>query len=179
LTDKSIHVNSIQNRLDSIWGAPAGLKIQELGGRILQFFMTKPADIDRILQGNPWIFRNSWLVVKPRDRKQDIQQIDFDHVRLWIQLCVPLWIQLWGLPPHCKSKQTGESIGALMGKVEASKFYEYPGKKVIIKIKLAINVHNPILSSIHVGNPTDGTYWVDYVETKSTFDVLKITNIFN
>ncbi|MCH83803.1 hypothetical protein A2U01_0004629 [Trifolium medium] len=56
----------------------------------------------------------------------------------------------------------GESIGALMGKVEASEFYEFPGKQVIIKIKVAINIHNPILSGIHIGNPTDGTSWVDY-----------------
>jgi hypothetical protein len=31
ITDKHIHVNSIQNGLDSIWGAPQGLKIQEIG----------------------------------------------------------------------------------------------------------------------------------------------------
>jgi hypothetical protein len=154
LTDKPIHVNSIQNGLENIWGAPTGLKIQELGGRILQFFMSDPADIDRILQGNPWIFRNSWLVVKPWDRETDFHQTDFDHV--------PIWIQLWDLPPHCKTKQMGESVGALLGNVEAFEFYEYPGKKVIIKIKVAINVKTHILSGIHVGNPIDGTCWVDY-----------------
>jgi hypothetical protein len=93
-------------------------------------------------------------VVKPWDRETDVHTIDFDHV--------PIWIQLWGLPPHCKTKQMGESIGALIGQVEASEFYEYPGKKVIIKIKVAINIRNPILYGIHVGNPIDGTCWVDY-----------------
>jgi hypothetical protein len=154
ITDKPIHVNSIQNGLENIWGAPAGLKIEELGGKILQFFLTDPADRDRILLGNPWIFRNSWLIVKQWDRETNIQAIDFDHV--------PIWVQLWGLPPHCKTKKMGESIGALMGKVEASEFYEYPGKRVIIKIRVAINIHKPILSGIHVGNPIDGTSWVDY-----------------
>jgi hypothetical protein len=154
ITDKPIHISSIQNGLENIWGSPEGLKIQELGGRILQFFMSNPADQDRILHGNPWIFRNSWLVVKPWERGMDPHTLDFDHV--------PIWVQLWGLPPHCKTKQMGESIGALMGNVEAAEFYEYPGKKVIIKIKVAINVHNPITSGIHVGNPTDGTCWIDY-----------------
>jgi hypothetical protein len=49
-----------------------------------------------------------------------------------------------------------------MGKVEASEFYEYPGKKVIIKIKVSLNVHKPITSGIHVGNPNDGSCWIDY-----------------
>jgi hypothetical protein len=154
ITNKPIHINSIQNGLDNIWGSPPGLKIQELGRRILQFFMNDLADKDRILLGNPWIFRNAWLVVKPWDRETDVHTIDFDHV--------PIWVQLWGLPPHCKTKQMGESIGALMGQVEAAEYYEYPGKKVIIKIKVAINIHNPILSGIHVGNPIDDTCWVDY-----------------
>jgi hypothetical protein len=56
----------------------------------------------------------------------------------------------------------GENLGALMGTVEASEFYEYPGKKVIIKIKVNINVHKPIPSGIHVGNPNDGNCWIDY-----------------
>jgi hypothetical protein len=75
ITDKPIHVSSIQNGLDSIWGAPPGLKIQELGGKILQFFMNDLADKDRILLGNPWIFRNSWLVVKPWDRKKEVHTV--------------------------------------------------------------------------------------------------------
>jgi hypothetical protein len=154
ITDKFIHVSSIQNGLESIWGAPKGLKVQEIEGKLLQFFMDKESDQDRILQGNPWIFRNSWLIVKPWDRDTDLQTLDFNHA--------PIWIQLWGLPTHCKTKQMGESLGSLIGSVEASEFYEYPGKKMIIKIKVSLNVNKPITSGIHVGNPNDGNCWIDY-----------------
>jgi hypothetical protein len=41
ITDKSIHISSIQNGLESIWGSPQGLKVQEIEGKILQFFMDK------------------------------------------------------------------------------------------------------------------------------------------
>ncbi|GAU40781.1 hypothetical protein TSUD_26610 [Trifolium subterraneum] len=116
--------------------------------------MNNVEDQERILQGNPWTFRNSWLIVKPWDRETDPRMMDFDHV--------PVWIQLWGLPPHCKTKAMGHHLGSLMGDVEASEIYEYPGKQVIIKIKVAISVHKPILSGIHVGNPIYGTYWIDY-----------------
>jgi hypothetical protein len=116
--------------------------------------MNNAADHDRIILGNPWIFRNSWLIVKPWDREIDPRTLDFDHA--------PIWIQLWGLPPHCKTKAMGRQLGALMGDVEESEFYEYPGKQMIIKIKVAINVHKPITSGIHLSNPTDGTCWVDF-----------------
>jgi hypothetical protein len=154
ITDKPIHIHSIQTGLSNIWGNPAGLQIQEIEGQIIQFFMDKKIDQDRILLGNPWIFRNSWLIIKPWDRETNIKDLDFDHV--------PIWIQLWGLPNHCKTKQMGKNLGALLGRVEAAEFYEYPGKNRIIKIKLAINIHQPIQTGIHVGNPIDGTTWIDY-----------------
>jgi hypothetical protein len=117
-------------------------------------FMEDPFDQERILLGNPWIFRNSWLIIQPWDRNSDVSNLDIDHA--------PVWIQLWGLPTHCKTKKMGESIGALLGKVEASEFYEYPGKKMIIKIKVAINVHQPIAAGILIGNANDGTNWIDF-----------------
>jgi hypothetical protein len=39
ITEKPIHVSSIQMGLDSIWGSPSGLMIQEIEGKILQFVM--------------------------------------------------------------------------------------------------------------------------------------------
>jgi hypothetical protein len=87
------------------------------------------------------------------DRETDPRTMNFDHV--------PVWIQLWGLSPRCKTKAMGTHSGSLMGHVEASEFYEYAGKKVIIKIKVAIIVHLPIPTGIHVVNANDGTCWVD------------------
>jgi hypothetical protein len=129
ITDKVIYTSSIQSGLENIWGAPKGLKIQEVGGNILQFFMENVSDQDRILQGNPWIFRNSWLIVKPWNRETDPRTIDFDHA--------PVWIQLWGLPPHCKTKAMGQHLGSLLGEVEAFEIYEYPGKKMTLPQKRA------------------------------------------
>jgi hypothetical protein len=53
ITNKSIHVSSIQNGLESIWGSPPGLKVQEIEGKLLQFFMDRVEDQHRILHGNP------------------------------------------------------------------------------------------------------------------------------
>jgi hypothetical protein len=56
----------------------------------------------------------------------------------------------------------GIIIGQLLGKVEASEFYEYPGKKMIIKIKVSLNVSQPIAAGILIGNANDGTNWIDF-----------------
>jgi hypothetical protein len=154
ITEKSIHLNSIQKGLESIWGFPAGLKIQEIEEGILQFFMDRKYDQERIILGNPWVFRNSWLIVKTWDRQMDPKSIDFSHA--------PVWVQMWGLPSHCKTKEMGESLGTIMGTVETAELYEYPGKKLIVKVKVAINVYQPIQTGILIGNHRDGTHWIDY-----------------
>jgi len=154
ISETNIHVSALKQGLVRIWNEPAGLTIQEIEGNILQFFMDKKLDRERILLGNPWTFRNSWLIIKPWDREVDPKFITFDEA--------PIWVKLWGLPSHCKTKLMGESLRPLMGTVEASKLYEYPGRNIIIKIKVSINVHNHICIGIHVGNPIDGTTWVDF-----------------
>lgn len=154
ISDKIIPVSALNSGLTNIWGAPAGLQTQEIEGNLIQFFMDKKSDQDRILLGNPWVFRNCWLVVKAWDRNEDPKSINFDQV--------PVWVQLWGLPIHCKTKLMGESLGALMGKVDLAELYEYPGKNIIVKIKVIIDVKNPLTTGIHIGNPVDGTNWIDY-----------------
>jgi hypothetical protein len=154
ITEKSIHINSIQRGLESIWGSPAGLKIHEIEKGILQFFMDRKYNQERILLGNPWVFRNSWLILKPWDRQMDPKCIDFNHA--------PVWVQMLGLPAHCKTKEMGESLGSMMGTVETAELYEYPGKKMIVKVKVAINVYQPIQTGILIGNHRDGTHWIDY-----------------
>jgi hypothetical protein len=116
--------------------------------------MDRKYDQERILLGNPWVFRNSWLILKPWDRQMDPKCIDFNHA--------PVWVQMWGLPAHCKTKEMGESLGSMMGTVETAELYEYPGKKMIVKVKVAINVYQPIQTGILIGNHRDGTHWIDY-----------------
>jgi hypothetical protein len=94
------------------------------------------------------------LIVKAWDKQIDPRTMDFTHALVWVQL--------WGLPPHCKTKKMGESIGNLLGNVETAEFYEYPGKKMIIKVKVAVNVHQPIHIGILIGNHRDGTTWIDF-----------------
>ncbi|AES73550.1 DUF4283 domain protein [Medicago truncatula] len=63
LADKPISTQVLFNSLSGIWCNPIGLKITELEGKILQIRMDKEEDMQRILKGNPWIFRNCWLLL--------------------------------------------------------------------------------------------------------------------
>ncbi|KAJ1406186.1 hypothetical protein SESBI_25252 [Sesbania bispinosa] len=121
LTQKPIHMNSLQSALSGIWCNPKGLHIEEIVPRTFQFFFDEEDDVKRILVGSPWIFRNSWIILKRWSRIQTIDDIDFSKTTIKAQL--------WGLPIHCRTPKMGSKIGACLGTVEDVAVFECKEKE--------------------------------------------------
>jgi hypothetical protein len=154
MSEKIITKQIVQNTILGIWGDPKGFQISEVEGGFYHISMDTDKDISRDLKGNPWTIRNSWFMVQQWDRERDPKELDFQRV--------PIWIQLWGLPLHCKTIAMGKHIGAQLGTVDESTFYDFPDKARIIKTKVQIDVTQPIRPGIYIGNTKDGIKWVDF-----------------
>lgn len=154
LTTKQISKQVLYNSLMGIWCNPNGFKITELENNLYQLSFERESHIKRILKGEPWIIRNVWLKLHLWNRSTNIQELDFIHV--------PLWIQIWGLPLHCKTVAMGYQLGAQIGQVEESAIYEYPNNAKIIKVKVQFNISNPILAGMYIENVNDDINWVDF-----------------
>ncbi|KAJ1377597.1 Reverse transcriptase zinc-binding domain [Sesbania bispinosa] len=109
LTEKSVHVNSLSNAFNSMWNAPKGFKVFDLGEKLFQIFFETEKEADRVVRDNHWVFRNSWLVLRRWERGLHPTEMVFHQV--------PVWLQIWGLPIHCRTKQMGQRIGSCMGNV--------------------------------------------------------------
>ncbi|MCH92169.1 DUF4283 domain protein, partial [Trifolium medium] len=153
-SNKPIIKPIIQNTLMGIWGNPKGFTITEIEGGLYHLTMDQDKDIQRAVKGNPWIIRNSWFMVHLWDRKLNPTNIEFNFV--------PIWIQLWGLPIHCKTITMGKHLGSQLGKVEDAALYDYPQQARIVKIKVLLNIEEPIRPGMFIGNPKDGITWVDF-----------------
>jgi hypothetical protein len=154
LSNKPILKSNLQHSLQGIWGNPAGFTINEIEGGYFHINLDLVADIHRIMKGNPWIIRNSWFMVHLWDRQINPSNLDFQHV--------PTWIQIWGLPIHCKTVNMGKHLGAKLGKVEEAALYDYPQKARIVKIKVCLDLKEPIRPGMFIGNTKDGINWVDF-----------------
>ncbi|KAJ1406666.1 Zinc finger, CCHC-type [Sesbania bispinosa] len=154
LTKKPIHTNSLLSALAGIWCNPKGLRIEECGSKTFQFFFEEESDVDRILSNNPWLFRNSWLVLKKWHRGIEIEKLNFTKI--------PVRMQLWGLPTHCRTPKMGMKIGSSMGKVLESDIYETKEAGAYIRTLVEIDSLKPLLPGITVGSKKDGLSWVDF-----------------
>jgi hypothetical protein len=154
LTTKQIPKQVLYSSLKGIWCNPTGFKITELEDNLFQFSFKKERTITRILKCEPWIIRNVWLKLHLWNRDINIQELEFQRA--------PLWIQLWGLPLHCKTVAMGLQLGAQLGTVEEAAIYDYPDNAKIIKIKVQFDINSPIRTGMYIGNGNDGINWVDF-----------------
>jgi len=125
-----------------------------LENNLYQFSFEKDKDISRVLKGEPWIIKNVWLKLYLWNISTIIQDLDFQHA--------PLWIQVWGLPLHCKTVAMGMQLGSQIGKVEEAAVYDHLDNAKIIKIKMQFDITKPVRASMYIGNDQDGINWVDF-----------------
>ncbi|MED6225950.1 hypothetical protein PIB30_098567, partial [Stylosanthes scabra] len=53
---------------------------------------------------------------------------------------VPMWIQLWGVPEHCKTKTLAIKVGGALGRVlDANLFQFRSGDERILKVKIQLD----------------------------------------
>lgn len=154
VTEKPIHKNSLHNALANIWCNPKGFRLEEVAEKTFHLFFESEKDVQRILQGSPWAFRNSWLLVKPWQRDTELKDINFQFA--------PIWIHLLGLPPHCRSKAMARKIGESMGEVIDSGIFELPDKSIILKVRVLMNISKALKKGVNGGSVSDGMFWVDF-----------------
>lgn len=154
LAEKPISTQILHSTLFGIWCKPQGFQLNEIEGKLIQIKMDKEEDIQRILKGSLWIIRNCWFVLHGWNRTLDITTLDFTHV--------PLWIQFWGLPLHCKSTIIGKEMGNQLGTVLDAGLYEFPENAKVVKVKILFNLNHPIRAGMYIGSDDDGVKWVDF-----------------
>lgn len=64
ITDKYINFSAFETALKNIWCNPKGLCIEELEGKFYHIYFDREYDLNRILENGPWLFRNSWIIMK-------------------------------------------------------------------------------------------------------------------
>lgn len=75
---------------------------------------------------------------------------------------IPTWVQIWGLPAHCRTKPMGRKIGSFIGEVLEAEIYEFPEKKLINKVKVNLDIGKPLKAGPNAGSSKDGLFGVNF-----------------
>ncbi|KAJ1428106.1 hypothetical protein SESBI_09105 [Sesbania bispinosa] len=82
-----------------------------------------------------------------------------------LEMCfssVAIWVQLWGLPIHCRTRKMGCKLGECLGKVIEADNFELQGKGTFVKVKVEIDLNTPLMAGVNEVSKKDGVFWVDF-----------------
>ncbi|KAI4304990.1 hypothetical protein L6164_028382 [Bauhinia variegata] len=64
ISERQVPLGVFRNVKQAVWGEPEGVKIIEFAPRIFHIFFSIEADLRRVLRSPPWIFKNSFLLLR-------------------------------------------------------------------------------------------------------------------
>ncbi|KAK6141805.1 hypothetical protein DH2020_024455 [Rehmannia glutinosa] len=144
----------LRNTLLNIWQTKEVFSVREIGQNLFQFVFASQEDKLKVLGGKSWSFENQYLIL--REWYDNI----LDHVESFTS--VDLWIQVWNLPYHWITMETGRKIGikfenildVLIPKLGSSK-----GR--CIKVLVEIDLAKPLLRETFI-KLREESRWVDF-----------------
>ncbi|GMY05644.1 hypothetical protein FCV25MIE_00883, partial [Fagus crenata] len=109
----------------------------------------------KVMTGAPWLFDNSLLLLKEFDGSCPASQVQFS----W---CC-FWVQFYGVPLFYMTKQTGEHVGSIFGKVEEVDVFENGvGWATYLRVRICLDITKPIPRGRVVTFNSLGQMWVSF-----------------
>ena len=109
-TRRVLNMEAIARTFTLLWKTKKGFEIRDMGDHKILFIFPKKADIDRVLEGEPWSFDRHLVVLQRIDRDDAIWSLDFSVTRFWVQV--------HDMSIGSFSLDLAKEIGSVVGKVE-------------------------------------------------------------
>lgn len=94
----------------NMWSHPKQLKVTEIGKNMFQFIFTHSSEMERVLNGRPWIYDGQQLVLHRRKKGIEDDTKAFDRSFIWVQI--------WNLLLHWITKEDGKKIESIFCSVQ-------------------------------------------------------------
>ncbi|KAK6117057.1 hypothetical protein DH2020_049200 [Rehmannia glutinosa] len=152
--EKKANFTGFKNFLHGIWVTRKPFQVRELGLNFFQFVFQSEEDKTKVLNSRVWTFENQYILLKEWSEKIEVKEEDFSTVNLWVQI--------WNVPNHWISSETGLKIGKLFAGVKDLLIPEYGSiKGRYIKLLVTVNLNKPLLRGTFI-TLGDTKWWVDF-----------------
>lgn len=137
ISQKAINESAMEVRMSEIWRPMKGVHITEIPGNRFLFQFFHRVDLQRVIEGGPWTFDNSPLLVTWLDNKTIPRQVPL--------VGMDIWIQIYDIPVGYFFENTGKLLGNFIGQ-----FLEYDPKnsqaiwRDYMRVRVCIDVRLPL-----------------------------------
>lgn len=132
LTKKALNIDVIARIFTPLWRARNGFKVQNLSDHKILFTFDNKANVDRILQSEPWSFDKHLVVMQRYEKEDSIQDLKFDKASFWVQL--------HGIPIRYMSMEAAEKISSVIGDVSCPTVSKDTDKGSFFHVRVSIDL---------------------------------------
>ncbi|XP_021857275.1 uncharacterized protein [Spinacia oleracea] len=136
MTDRPYNVEAFKRTMKKVWAPVHNLVIRVLGPNLYAFQFFHWKDKEKVLQGRPWCFENTLILMKEIEGDEQPKQVVLTHS--------PFWVRIKKLPFNCRSNAHVKTLVAGMGElIEIEE--DILGLDRYRRVKLLLDVTKPLL----------------------------------
>jgi hypothetical protein len=133
---KKLNKEAFISLLFRIWRTRGRVFFKEIQDNLWLFEFEDDRDRKRVLEGRPWCYERTLLILNEFDEKTPPSQMEFKST--------PIWVQIHDMPLGCMNRGIGQKIGGLLGEVEdVAIFKDDVGWGRCLRVRVSINFFQP------------------------------------
>lgn len=141
--EKKANFIGVRNTVTKLWQHKGLCKVVALLPNVFQFIFQQAEDREAVLRVRPWLFDNSILVLQPW-----VEGINWDDASFTKS---PFWVQVWNIPSHWQSIESGMKIGSVLGEVLDVIVVDAGGKEERhLNIQVELDLTKPLVRGIRL-----------------------------
>jgi hypothetical protein len=118
-------------------GGGGDIFFKEIFDNLWLFEFAEDSDRRKVLEGRPWSYDRTILIIEELDGQKPPSQMKFLHS--------PIWVQVHDMPLGCMNKRVGLKIGNSLGKVEEVAVAEDDvGWGRYMRLRVVIDLYQPL-----------------------------------
>lgn len=109
LTRRMVNVEVVARTFRPIWWTKRNFEVSMAGENILLIAFKLEIDVEKVLQGEPWVFDRCLVVLQQYDGSFPVKELSFDRMSFWVQI--------HNLPFTLMTVEAAVSLGETLGVV--------------------------------------------------------------
>lgn len=131
-----------------------GFRIKNLGDHIVLFIFDNQADVDRILQSEPWSFDKHLVVMQGYEQESPIQELKFNEASFWVQI--------HGIPFRYMTMEVAIKISEVIGEVSCPTESKEVDEGNFLRVRAKIDLLLPLCRGQLVSLGKEKQIWVSF-----------------
>lgn len=155
VTHKSVNREAFGSVFTRLWGGNDGVSIKEIGERRFLVRFASQKDKMRVLDMEPWTFRDGLVLLAEVQSGVDARTVPVDTG--------VFWVQLHGITPLNMTMMVAKKVGALVGRVlevDQANGVDCIGR--FFRVRIRFDVGQPLMRGTFVAFPGEESRWIDF-----------------